>query len=87
MSYDIFGFITELSNEKFYLQEQVLYRNALYRALLLEGHDVLAVFSRPMEAYTGISQVRMKRIQKKTLVFWSEVRNETIYGHVGKSQL
>ena len=35
-------------------------------ALLLEGHDVLAVFSRPMEAYTGISQVRMKRIQKKT---------------------
>ena len=38
-------------------------------ALLLEGHEVLAVFSRPMEAYTGISQVRMKRIQKKHPVF------------------
>ena len=36
------------------------------KSFLLEGHDVFAVFSRPMEAYTGISQVRMKRIQKKT---------------------
>ena len=35
-------------------------------ALLKEGHDVLAVFSRPMEAYSGISQVRMMRIQEST---------------------
>ena len=35
-------------------------------ALLHHGHDVLAVFSRPRESYSGISQVRMMRIQKRT---------------------
>ena len=35
-------------------------------ALLQAGHDVLAVFSRPMDEYSGISQVRMMRIQKRT---------------------
>ena len=35
-------------------------------ALLQQGHDVLAVFSRPRETYTGISQLRMERIQRRT---------------------